>query len=266
MNNLDITDAEQAARLVALGLRSRLVPGRDAAYRSLVERYQRDDGFASAVAAVAAGLDLVVLEVTTVSGIVLAAQPGSVFEIKMEDYARQAKPRERVLHGIVHLAVAALLFPRPDDLANDQYVGRVTVESVDLVVRETCRVLKERTVAERGNADPSAGTPELEQAWRVYEKRHEVASTKDNRNNSDSTRGMVLRALRWLAERGLVQAVGEESDETFRSTGRYQVHVRQLASQAAFRELLDLGVVPRVGAGHPTTTPVTRREEVVRHV
>ena len=256
MNELDLADTEQAARLVALGLRGKLTPTRDPTYRKLVDRCRRDDVFAATVDAVAAGLDLVVLDVTVVSGIVLAARPSSVFEIKMEDYARQAKPREKVLHGIVHLAVAALLFPRPDDLANDQYVGRVTVESVDLVVRETCRVLKERVVAERGNADPSSGAPELEQAWRVYEKRHEVASTKDNRNNSDSTRGMVLRALRWLAERGLVQAVGEESDETFRSTGRYQVHVRELASQAAFRELLDLGVVPRVTVGG--ATPLAR--------
>ena len=261
MNKLDITDAEQAAQLVSLGLRGRQVPSRDATYRSLVDRYQRDDVFAAAVDAIATGLGLAVLDVTAVSGIVLAAQPGSVFEIKMDDYARQAKLRERrdtekVLHGIAHLAIAALAFPRPDDLANDQYVGRVSVESVDLVVRETCRVLKERTMAETSNTDPSAEAPELEQAWRAYEKRHEVASTKDNRNNSDSTRGMVRRALRWLAERGLVQAVGEESDETFRPTSRYQIHVRQLASQAAFRELLDLGVVPRIAVDRATTAPV----------
>jgi hypothetical protein len=261
VNTLDITDAEQAARLVSLGLRGRQVPSRDAAYRSLVDRYQRDDVFAAAVDVIATGLGLVVLDVTAVSGIVLAAQPGSVFEIKMDDYARQAKLRERrdtekVLHGIAHLAIAALAFPRPDDLANDQYVGRVSVESVDLVVRETCRVLKERTMAETDNTDPSAEAPELEQAWRAYEKRHEVASTKDNRNNSDSTRGMVRRALRWLAERGLMQAVGEESDETFRPTSRYQIHVRQLASQAAFRELLDLGVVPRIAVDRATTAPV----------
>jgi hypothetical protein len=127
-------------------------------------------------------------------------------------------------------------------------------------------VLKERTLAETGNTDPSSEAPELEQAWRAYAKRHEVASTKDNRNNSDSTRGMVRRALRWLAERGLVQAVGEESDETFRPTSRYQIHVRQLASQAAFRELLDLGVVPGITADRTTASPTIRTEEHAPHV
>lgn len=249
MNRLDVTDTEQAARLVAMGLRRKHVPGRDVAYRELVGRYQQDEVFAASVDAIASGLGLVVLDVTPVSGIVLAAEVGSVFEIKMDDYARQAKWRERrdtekVLHGIAHLAVAALCFPRPDDLANDQYVGRVSVESVDLVVRETCRVLDERATKDFGNADPSAEEPELERAWRAYLRRPEVAATKDSRHNSDSTRGMVSRALKWLADRGLLQSVGEEADEVFRTTSRYQIHVRQLASQEAFRELLALGVVP----------------------
>jgi hypothetical protein len=260
VNRPDIADSEQAAQLVSLGLRGKQVPGRDVVYRGLVHRYQQDEVFAASVDAIATGLGLVVLDVTGVSGIVLAAQPGSVFEIKMDDYVRQAKLQRRdtdkVLHGIAHLAIAALSFPRPDDLANDQYVGRVSVESVDLVVRETCRVLKERATKDSGNADPSADDPELELAWHAYQKRHEVGTTKDSRHNIPSTRGIVSRALRWLSDRGLMQAVGEETDEVFRSTSRYQIHVRQLASQAAFRELLDLGVVPPLLDGRPAVTPV----------
>ncbi|CCH29398.1 hypothetical protein ABZ816_39935 [Actinosynnema sp. NPDC047251] len=264
MNRLDTTDTEQAARLVALGLRRKHVPDRDVTYRELVRRYQYDEVFAASVDAIAVGLGLLVLDVTSRSGIVLAAEPGSVFEIRMEDYARQAKLRERrdtekVLHGIAHLAVAALCFPRSDDLANDQYVGRVAVDAVDAVVRETCRVLDERATKDSGNADPSIDEPELERAWRAYLRRPEVAATKDSRHNSDTTRGMVSRALKWLADRGLLQAVGEEADEVFRTTSRYQVHVRQLASQAAFRELLNLGVVPPLTTGGLVTaaTPET---------
>lgn len=247
-------DAEQAARLVAMGLRGKQVPDRDVVYRELVRRYRQDDVFAALVGAVATGLGLLVLDVTVRSGIVLAAESGSVFEIKMDDYAKQAGRRERrdtekVLHGIAHLAVAALCFPRADDLANDLYVGRVSVEDVDLVVRETCRVLDERACRESGNTDPMAQEPELERVWRAYLRRPEVAATKDSRRNSDSTRQMVRRALKWLADRGLLQAVGEDNDEVFRTTARYQVHVRQLASQAAFQELLALGIVPPIAAG-----------------
>ncbi len=123
-------------------------------YGDLVRRYREDTAFAQVVNGVATGLGLRVLDVSAAGGVVLAAAHESVFEIRMETYARQAKIRERrdmekVLHGIVHLAVAALAFPRPADLANDTYVGRVTVEQVDLMVREACRILDERAALGR---------------------------------------------------------------------------------------------------------------------
>lgn len=242
-------DAEEAARLVALGLRTRQVPARDQTYHALVRRYLQDPAFAQMVRAVAMGLGLTVLEVGQRCGIVLAATSESVFETRMEDYARQARMRERrdtekLLHGIVHLAVAALSFPRPEDLADDTYVGRISVDQVDAAVRETCRVLEERATRAGGNEDPAVEAPELEQAWRVYARRPETAATRDQRRNADTTHGMVSRALRWLAERGLLVSVGEESDNVYRTTSRYQVQARELAAQAAFRELLALGVVP----------------------
>ncbi|MFF2554384.1 hypothetical protein ACFVUS_25515 [Nocardia sp. NPDC058058] len=248
----DRIDAEQAAQLVAWGLRGKQVPDRDIAYRDLVHRYRHDEDFAAMVIAVAAGLRLLVLEVDQRSGIVLAAEPGSVFELKLEDYASTRLPKrrdtERVLHGLAHLAIAALAFPRADDLAHDFYPGRVSVELVDTVVRETCRVLEQRTEREGERHDPSAEELELERLWRVYVRRPEVAETKDGRHNPETTRGVVRRALGWLADRGLLQPVGEQSDEVFRTTGRYQILVRQLASQSALRELLALGVVPSLDA------------------
>ena len=87
----------------------------------------------------------------------LAATEGSVFEIRMDEYARRTalanRGADKVLHGIAHLAVAALAFPRPDDLGDDSYVGRVSVELVDGAVREACRVLNERAA---GPADPES--------------------------------------------------------------------------------------------------------------
>ncbi|GAB3285172.1 hypothetical protein [Parasphingorhabdus pacifica] len=238
-------DAEQAAQLIAFGMRPKQLPDRDVAYRDLVRRYTQDDVFAGLVGAIATGLGLAVLHVGGRSGVVLVAEPGSVFETKMDDYARHISTKERrdtqkVLHGIAHLAIAALGFPRADDLANDSYIGRVSVDQVDLVVRETCRLLNERVA---DTADPLAEDRELERAWRAYLRRPEVASTKDNRANADTTRQIIRRALKYLAERGLVHQVGEEIDEVYRTTHRYQVHVRELASHAAFREMLALGAV-----------------------
>lgn len=243
-------DAEAAAQLVACGMRPRQLPGRDAVYANLVNRYLSDDVFSDLVNRIAAGLGLVVLAVTPQSGAVLAATEDSVFEIKMDEYARrtalQNRQSEKVLHGMAHLAIAALAFPRPDDLGNDAYVGRVSVEQADAAVREACRILEERANGS-GEGDPLSEAPELERVWRVYLRRPATATTKDGRVASDTTRGIVARALRFLTEQGFLVAVGGDSG-IYRTTPRYQIQVRELAAQRAFDELLELGVLPPPGA------------------
>jgi hypothetical protein len=175
-----VDDAEAAGRLISYGLRPKQAPARNAAYADLVRRYREDNTFQQLTMGFAAGLGLMILEVSPRAGIVVAATNESAFEIKLDSYAKRARIRERrdvekVLHGIIHLAVAALCFPRPDDLANDTYVGRVSVEQVDTAVREACRVLDEKV---GGNEDPPADAPELEQVWRAYARRPEVMSTR----------------------------------------------------------------------------------------
>lgn len=57
-------DAADAARLVAFGLQPKLQPARDQEYAELLRRYREDSPFARLADAVAAGLGLVVLEVS----------------------------------------------------------------------------------------------------------------------------------------------------------------------------------------------------------
>jgi hypothetical protein len=244
--SVSAADAAGAARLVALGMRPKLLPARDLVYADLVRRCREDEAFAELVNAVADGLGLVVLAVTSRTGVVLAATAESPLTVRMDDYARRTAVRdrgERVLHGLIHLAVAALAFPRPDDLANDTYVGRVSAEQIDGVVREACRLLEDRARAADENNDPLDDAPELERTWRLYARRPAATATKDGRLAPDTTRSMVAKALRFLAEQGFLVATGADAGGTYRTTPRYQVQVRELAADAAFAELLDLGVI-----------------------
>ncbi|MBN1172438.1 MAG: hypothetical protein JXA67_09715 [Micromonosporaceae bacterium] len=243
-----IGDAGDAARLIAFGMRPRLLPTRDLAYLELVKRYGEDETFRDLVEAVAAGLGLAVLAVEVRTGAVLAAMTGSLFEVRIDEYARRAAFRERrdvekTLHGLIHLAVAALAFPRPDDLANDAYVGRVSVEQVDGVVREASRLLEERAVAAEANNDPLDDAPELERTWRVYARRAAAGVSRSGSLARDATRSMITKAMKFLAEHGFLVARGDEGGGTFATTPRYQVQVRELAAEGAFAELLALGVV-----------------------
>ncbi|MEU5793203.1 hypothetical protein ABZ800_06670 [Streptomyces sp. NPDC047813] len=246
-----VSDAEGAAQLVAFGMRPRLHPSQDHEYRSLVRRYREDDSFRFLTDRIAFSLGLHVVKVSPATGAVLTAAEGSVFETKIEDYARTSRHRgdgEKALHGIIHLAVAALAFPRPADLDDDGYIGRVKASLVDETVREICRKLRRRSERTESGEDAPSDTPELERAWRAYARRPETSETKDKRAALNSTRAMTSRALRFLMDQGLLVSVEDVDveEKVYRTTPRYQVQVRDLASTTAFTELLSLGVIPPI--------------------
>ena len=241
-----LDDAEAAARLIAFGLQPRLTPARNAEYRDLAQSYRGDPVFRALVDRIGSGLGLKVLGSESGSdAIAIAAVAGSVFETRLEDYAKRAKysDTERLLHGLIHLAVAALAFPRPDDLAHDGYIGRVSVDIIDATVREACATLQKRA-AEADQADTLSDTPELERVWHAYARRPEASTTKDGRVALNSTRAMVKRALKFLADSGFLVEVGDPRENSYRTTPRYQLQVRELAATQAFHELIKLKVVP----------------------
>ncbi|MDT0310149.1 hypothetical protein RM780_24805 [Streptomyces sp. DSM 44917] len=243
---LTAADAADAARLVAFGLQPRLPAARDAEYAALLRRYLEEPAFGRIADAVAAGLGLIVLEVSPRAGMALAAAEDSVFAVRMGEYARRTSSdtADRFLHGLAHLAVAALAFPRPADLADDGYLGRITVNGVEAFVRQACHRLAERAETQGENTDPATDAPGLEAAWRVYARRSTTGATKDARRLAASTTGIVGKAVAFLADSGFLQRTGDESGGSYRTTPRYQIQVRDLAAGAAMSELLALGVVP----------------------
>ena len=233
-----------------------MAPARDAEYAELIRRHREDPRFARLVHCVATGLGLVVLEVSPRAGMAVAAAEDSVFAVRMSDYARRtaADSADRFLHGLAHLATAALAFPRPEDLADDGYIGRVTVHGVDAFVRQACRRLEERADASGENPDPASDAPGLEAAWRVYTRRSATGATKDARRLASSTTGIIGKAVAFLVDSGFLHRTGDESGGTYRTTARYQLQVRDMAGSAAMAELLDLGVVA-VTDGTPSLVP-----------
>ncbi|NGO78358.1 hypothetical protein G6045_22240 [Streptomyces sp. YC504] len=256
-------DAADAARLVSFGLQPKLLPARDAEYAELLRRYREDSPFARLADAVASGLGLVVLEVSPRAGMAVTAAEDSLFAVRMGDYARRASSDagDRFLHGLAHLALAALAFPRPEDLADDGYIGRITVNGVDAFVRQACRRLEERAEEAGENTDPASDAPGLESAWRIWARRSSTGATKDARRLAGSTTGIVSKAAAFLTDSGFLQRTGDDSGGTYRTTPRYQLQVRDMAGSAAMAELLDLGVVP-VSDGSASLVPPTDGEDL----
>ncbi|MFI8461078.1 hypothetical protein [Kitasatospora sp. NPDC085464] len=257
-------DVADAARLVSFGLQAKLLPARDVEYAELVRRHREDPPFARLADAIATGMGLVVLEVSPRAGMAVAAAEDSLFAVRMGDYSRRAasESTDRFLHGLAHLAVAAMAFPRPEDLADDAYLGRITVNGVDSFVRQACRRLEEQADVEGANTDPQSDAPGLEAAWRVWARRTATGATKDARRLSGSTIGIVAKAVMFLVDSGFLQKVSDDSGGTYRTTARYQLQVRDLAGSAAMAELLDLGVVP-VSDGTASLLPPDTSDELV---
>ena len=133
---------------------------------------------------------------------------------------------DRFLHGLAHLAVAAMAFPRPEDLADDGYIGRVTVNGVDAFVRQACRRLEERAEEQGENTDPATDAPGLEAAWRIWARRSATGATKDARRLAGSTTGIVGKAVAFLTDSGFLQRTGDDA-------GRHLPHHRPLPAPGA---------------------------------
>lgn len=252
-------DVADATRLISYGLRPKQKPARDESYAELVRRYRRDDDFARLVNAASLGFDLVILDCDERHGLVIASTEESVFGIKITEYARRTggdnKAAERVLHALAHLGAATLAYPRPADLSNPVYVGRVTVNGVEAFIREAARRLRE-VAAERGDdVDPPVATPDLEAVWRVFDRRAATPGSGDGRRVPSSTGGIVSKALAFLADQGLMTKRGDTDGGTYVTTSRYRIQVLE-AGRRMFSDLVDLGIT-EVTDGTGTLTAVT---------
>ncbi|GAA3242147.1 hypothetical protein GCM10020256_65830 [Streptomyces thermocoprophilus] len=249
-------DAADAARLVAFGLQPKLQPARDQEYADLLRRHREDPAFARLADAVAAGLGLVVLEVSPRAGMAVTAAEDSVFAVRMGDYARRASADsgDRFLHGLAHLAVAAMAFPRPEDLADDGYIGRVTVNGVDAFVRQACRRLEERAAEQGENTDPATDAP------RPGGRLAHLGQTQRHRRHQGRPPPRRLHHRHRRQGRHLPHRLRLPPAHRRRQR-RHVPHHRPVPApgprhggSAAMAELLELGVVP-VTDGTPTLLP-----------
>jgi len=243
-HRLRASDAGAAAQLLGYGLQPRLRPASAPQYAELIERHQSDVAFRDLVEHIADGLGLVVLDVGGTSGVALAATPGSPFELRLTDYRANLSADDRLLHGLIHVGIAAYGFPTSASLTDDD-VRQASVQAVETFLRAGCLRLAE----EHGDADPSTDQPETEQAWRLYLRRQPTRDTADGRVGVSTTTGMVKFAFERLVAAGLATRASDADGGTYRLLGRYRVAVRELAATAAYRELLDA----LAGAEHPTT-------------
>jgi hypothetical protein len=223
-------EARDASILIAFGLRPRLRPENEPDYGSLLARYRIDADFRSVVEAVAEGLGLLVLGGGPF-GLALGPQEGSVFALRLSDYKSSLTVEDRLLHGLVHLAIAAYCYPTAASLDDEAAVQRVSATGIERYLRDVC----ERLAGRLADVDPRDDQPELEQAWRIYHRRNATRDTGDGRRAPKSTQGIIGHALETLADQGFLRRVSDAEGGTYQALARYRIQVREMAAHEGYR-------------------------------
>ena len=244
--NLEASDLRDAGHLLQLGLRPKEHPAENPDYQRLLRRHDQDADFRAALREIASGLGLEVLAADTL-GLVLAPGENSAFTMRRMDYPASAREagEDRLIDGLIHVAVLATVYPRAEDLDGDLTDPRpaISVNDVELTLRELCARLKAEAQADAGAADPTTASiaSGLRAAWHVYESRPPSVGTEDGRASPRATRKRIENVLEFLLAQGAFRRTRRGNEMFYQPAWRYQILVQNFAADrmaVAVRELL----------------------------
>ena len=233
-----------AGRLIQWALQPRKHPVAESEYRELLARYHDHPSFRDAIQAVADGLGLHIIKVSDF-GMVLAPSEDSVFAITPLNYRPSSSTDERLIDGLIQVAIIATIYPNAQDLEGDAMLARppITVDDVEATLQNTCNQLEEPA---RRQADPLVDDLEagLYEAWRVYRDKVQAKTTEDGRASSATTRGMISRGLEFLEKQGCLTYASRDEPKQYRPTWRYQTMVQEWSAQHIYAVVRSLLAVP----------------------
>jgi hypothetical protein len=241
MANPDDTVPFQAGRLIQWALRPKAIPFNEPEYRELIDRFIDQPSFRGTVRQFTEGLGLVILEAND-RGLFLGTQDESAFAVKPSEFrGGRGSAEDRLLDGLVQLAIAATIYPRQQDLDEDSIEAKppISCEEIDETLRRFCAEYKRRSAAA-----PDVASDDIDQgmheAWRVYESRPGLKTTQQGHISSSSTQGLIRRHLQQLVEHGCFIFSMQGTTEMYRPTLRYQVQVREMAASKVYRRLQEV--------------------------
>ncbi len=223
-------DLHDAGRLIQFALQPAAVPEKIEEYSRLIEKYLDRTDFREDVRRIADGLGLLIVgEPRRNRSLIVAPQPESVFATVSREYraAHNYTTERRLIDGLIHVAIAACVYPRDADLLDDLRMSRpaVTVDEIEKMLRQIVERLEE---AIRTEPDPPAGAEGLYEAWRVYKS---FPETREGNRSLWTTRKMIEKAFENLCERRCFRKEGK----AYKPLPRYQVLVQEHAASQIHR-------------------------------
>jgi len=227
-----------AAALVRFALDPRASALADPERQVLLSRFHGDETFNEEVHHVAEGLGLDILPAGP-DALVLSARSESPFAPRLEDYPLTVRTAaDRLGHGLIHLAIAAMAYPRESDLEDQARVVRLSVHEVD---EHLWRLADAKAQADPAASDAPDGDVSLVPAWASWRRQRRAGQTADGRSHPRTTRRWVEVAFEWLVEHGLAQRVSDAGGGTYRLTRRHRTLVREVTSQRLIAAIDQIG-------------------------
>lgn len=226
---LDLTPVRAASELIAFGLGRTHRPVDGSEYRALLDRYRTDLRFKDIVDAIAQGLGLEVLG-TPRSGLVLAPEPSGPFATRLADLKPGMTAEDKLVFGLVLLALAAWAYPNDVDL-DDPEAKIIDVVKIDEFIRAAISDL-----VQVDGADGSVGE-RARTAAATYADLPSLRTTATGRRAAGCTLRYIDLVCDWLVEHGAAREAKSIGPDSFQLTDRFRMLVGDSAGSIAFEVL-----------------------------
>jgi hypothetical protein len=223
--------AFDAGRLLGFALRCQNpVTSKD--YSDLLRRYDDDTVLRTITDGICDGLGLRAVYVGK-HGLVLTASDNSPFRLTAENYRSGMSSEERILQGLVQVAVAAYSFPRAETLTQDDDVqpASVTAHNLAVYVREFAEA-EQRKLADA----PDQSEAEERKVWRDVLAQALTKETSGKRESQKSLTGMCRYALDFLVKQGLMRLVDEKKG-VYQGTSTFRIRLKYYGGHALLEQM-----------------------------
>jgi hypothetical protein len=223
--------AFEAGRLLGFALRCQN-PLTSKDYSELLRRYDEDTVLRMVIDNLCDGLGLRILYVG-VHGLTLTATDGSPFRLTAENYRSGMSSEERILQGLIQVAVAAYSFPRAETLAQDDDILPAPVTA-----RKLAEYLREFAEAEQRKVTDCPDHIEAEErkAWREVLAQALTKETSARRESPKSLTGMCRYALEFLTAQGLMRMVDEKKG-VYQGTSTFRIRLKYYGGHALLEQM-----------------------------
>lgn len=226
--------AGDAATLVAFACQPRLKPFNNERYSQLLTRYRADPAFRDISDAVADGFGLVTLAAHDSEGLLVAPTADSPFSLRLGDMNLPAD--KRLLVGLVHIAIAARVYPTPADLDSDT-LRRASISDIDKFIRQVCQTLRQDGTDDTGL---DLGR-DLDATWRAYDAMPDIKYSEARSRRAQLLPGCthywVKYVFGFLVQQGYAQPADRLGEGTYRLLHKFRLQVAEAAGAEALEAL-----------------------------